>query len=304
MYYWFTVNSITGTIGTHSSTQNPMITITKNGGTTQEFDPNLIPSGFSVVGPFETLDTLQQEVFNSPNLYLYQNNEFVSQPYFTLSTSTPSTPNGTVTITATLNNPPSTPPSEVTFSIGTSTLTSILSNGQASITLQIHPSVQNQNIQVSVSATGCIGTSTNIGGNQSGVFVQVVTPIGGIPTVGPASNVAVEYLQQYYAVNQTTVEALLTNTFTAINILFDTVFNVILPSLQNTSYTPISLSANQQQAVSAIKSDVLANLVTTLSNGYPSGATSPQMQFGAFLQNFERGAENVQGFMEALQLFT
>ena len=254
-----------------------------------------------VLGPIPDTDVTAQAAFQYPWRYLVQDGQLAEQPYFTLaSTST----NGQYSVTATLNNPPATPPTSVTFTIGSWTQTATLSNNEASITVQLHPSLASYVVPVSVSATGCVGTSTTIGGTQPlPIPIQVVTPSGGTPTIGPAASVAAGWLQQFYVVNDTTIEALMTNTFTAINVLYDAVFNVILPALQQSTYTPITLSADQQNALSAIKSDVLSNLVTTLTNGYPSSATSPQMQFGSFLQNFERGAANVQAFIEALQLF-
>ncbi|GLG01586.1 hypothetical protein Alches_16260 [Alicyclobacillus hesperidum subsp. aegles] len=236
--------------------------------------------------------------------YYVVNGEVELRPSLTVSVTPSTSTTNEYTITATLNNPPSTPPTSVTFAIGSWTQTATLTNNEASITVQLHPSLANYVVPVSVSANGCVGASATIGGTQSlPIAIQVVTPSGGAPTVGPAASVAVQWLQQYYAVNDTTIEALLTNTFTAISVLYDAVFNIIVPALQQSTYTPITLSADQQNALSAIKSDVLSNLVTTLTNGYPSSATSPQMQFGAFLQNFERGAANVQAFIEALQLF-
>lgn len=239
------------------------------------------------------------------NRYLVQGNppELVLQPYFTMSVTNTG---NQYTVTATLNNPPSTPPSSVTFSVAGGTFDETLSNNQASCTFEIHPSFTTGSIPVTVSASGCVSATTFVGnqGNLPVAQIQIVTPPnGGVPIVGPASNVAVQWLQQYYAVNNTTIEALLTNTFTALNVLYDTVFNVILPALQQTSYTPVSLTTNQQNAVSEIKSNVLANLVTTLANGYPSGASAPQMQFGAFLQNWEKASQNMQAFMNDLQLF-
>lgn len=228
---------------------------------------------------------------------VYQNGTITILPYLTLRSV-----NGT--LTATLNNPPSTPPSNVTFTIGSWTQNVALTNDKATLSVKIHPSLANYAIPVSVSADGCVGASATIGGTQPLPFpIQVVTPSGGTPTIGPAASVATQWLQQYYAINNTTIEALLTNTFTALNVLYDTVFNIILPALQQSTYTPVSLTANQQNALSAIKSDVLANLVTTLTNGYPSGASSPQMQFGAFLQNWEKSSQNVQAFMNDLALF-
>ena len=85
MYYCFLVNSTTGAIGANSSTHSPTISVTTTNPdgtttTTNEFDPNLIPAGCVVLGPFETLDATQQAVFDNPALYLYQGGKFVDNP--------------------------------------------------------------------------------------------------------------------------------------------------------------------------------------------------------------------------------
>ncbi|WP_206923084.1 hypothetical protein, partial [Alicyclobacillus suci] len=217
-------------------------------------------------------------------------------------TLTSSTANSQYTVTATLNNPPTTPPTSVTFTVAGQTFTETLTNGQATLTLAVHPSVATEQINVSVSASGCVGASINIGGSGTDVALQVVTPCGGTPTVGPAGANAVQFLQTYYAVNSTTVEALLTNIATGMSLLNDAVFNVILPALQATTYTPVTLSADQSNTFSDMKTNLLPNLFTTLANGYPIGGTE-QMQFAAFVKNFQNAAANVTNFMQALQTF-
>lgn len=66
MYHWFLVNSSTGAIGYSSATLPP--------------DDTLIPSGFTMLGPYTALDTEQQAVAVSPQAYLYQGGAFTSNP--------------------------------------------------------------------------------------------------------------------------------------------------------------------------------------------------------------------------------
>ena len=87
MYYYFFASSTTGAIGANSSTHSPSITVTTTNPdgtttTTTEFDPNLIPAGCVVLGPYETLDANQQAVLDAPQAYLYQNGAFVSNPAY------------------------------------------------------------------------------------------------------------------------------------------------------------------------------------------------------------------------------
>lgn len=259
---------------------------------TSQMDVANLPSNFVYLD-----DAQYPNLANNWEYAAYENGQIVYLSYLTASYA-----NGTLQIL--LNNPSSSPPATATVTIDSWTQSLSLTNNTASMAITMHPSLEEYSIPVSISANGCIGTNITVGGTQPlPIPIQVVTPSGGTPTIGPASNVVAQWLQQYYAINNMTIEALLTNTFTALNVLYDTVFNIILPALQQSTYTPVSLTANQQNALSAIKSDVLANLVTTLTNGYPSGASSPQMQFGAFLQNWEKASQNVQAFMNDLALF-
>lgn len=78
MYQWFTVTS-TGAIGKHEQTQSPLVVV--NG--TQQIDPNLIPSGFTTLGPYDStnpMDATTQAAWDNPQAYLYQNGAFGDNP--------------------------------------------------------------------------------------------------------------------------------------------------------------------------------------------------------------------------------
>lgn len=77
MYYWFIVNSTTGAVGANHSTYLPG---TVNNDGTIAFDQNLVPTGCTVLGPYETLDSTQQAVYDNSFLYLYYNGQFISNP--------------------------------------------------------------------------------------------------------------------------------------------------------------------------------------------------------------------------------
>lgn len=258
-----------------------------------------------VLGPYPQSSASPDVVmaYNFPERYLAQGSPvaLVEQPYFTTAASQ----NGaTWTVTATLNNPPATAPTEVTFTVAGSQFTASLTSGVASFSVAVHPSVSIAQFTVTASAAGCATSRPQvIGGNApASIPVQVVTPSGGVPTIGPSGADAVKYLQSFYALNNTSVEALLTNALTGISLLYDAVFNVLLPAAQQAAYAPVALDANQTSAVAALKSGILGTLPTTLENGEPSGGTE-QMQFGAFVQNFQSAAQNVTNFMQALTLF-
>lgn len=234
-----------------------------------------------------------KEVLMQPNLYVYQNGEFVLQPHFTVTTSVS---NSEFIITATLNNPPSTPPSSVTFTIGSWTQTATLSNNQASITVQLHPSLASCAVPVSVSATGCVGASTTIGGAQPlPIGIQVFTPSGSsspmIAPVGPGSK---SFLAAYYSLSAGSLETYLADIGTVISLLTDAVFNVLFPAVNPT------LNSNQQNAYNDIKANALPNLYTTLNNAYPSGGTK-QLQYADYLAGLSSTFKAYESYAQDLE---
>ena len=283
MYYWILSNNTTGQIGIGSGTHAP--------------DNTIAPTGFSLIGPYDDTDNPMpsdfQAAYNNPSQYLYENGKFVHQPYFTLA-------NSNSTITATLNNPPATPPTSATFIVCGQTFTEALTNGQATLTLAIHPSVVTQAINVSVSATGCVGSSINIGGTASQVELQVYTPTGGIPTVAPTGAGSKAYLSAYYALSPASLQSLLADIGTAVSLLTDVVFSVLVPFAQQSTYAPLSLSANQSNALADIKANVLPNLFTTLSNAYPSGGVK-QLQYADYTKDLAGSYKAYESYMSDLQ---
>lgn len=263
--------------------------------TTQEFDPNLVPSGFTAVGVFETLDATQQAVFDNPSQYLYLNGEFVVQPYFTIA-STASTTANEYTVTATLNNPPTTPPTTVNFTVAGTAFTETLTSGQASMTLLVHPSVASQSVSVSVTATSCVSASVKVCGTESTATIQAYQPSGSTTVnVAPTSK---SYLESYYA-SVLNVQTLLADIGTAIGLLMHTMHNVVIPALQQTTWAPISLSADEANAHSSIVSSVLPNIFTTLANAYPSGGNM-SVQYARYVQDQAAGYNSFADYVRDL----
>ncbi|MCF8566924.1 hypothetical protein LLE49_19580 [Alicyclobacillus tolerans] len=277
-------------------------------------------NGYAGAVSFALTDTTAQDAYANPSRYTVQKGALVAQPYWTLT-------NTSGTITATLNNPPATPPTSCTFTVCGQTYTETVTNGTATLTLQVHPSVANQQIDVAVSTTGCVDGVINIGGSSTDVSLQVIAPSGGTPTVGPVGTGAVRYLQTFYAINNTTIEALMVNASTGINLLLEMAFvkqmaamrliqsmatylqglatNPWAPSTQDKSdltTIDIAANANENNTVQDLLANVIPQQWTTLANAYPSGATK-QMQYNAFVANFETGASNVSEFMQALATF-
>lgn len=237
--------------------------------------------GMGMLGPFpqETASADIVMAYNYPNRYLVQNGQLIEQPYFTLSSN-----NGTVT--ATLNNPPSAPPTSCSFSILGQSIAETLTNNVATLTLVIHPAVASQQFSVSVSATGCVQATASAGGAETGISLQAYKDTSGNWHVAPTQKAV---LQAYYTslVPQQEVAA---NTLAAISLLADIVFNVLA-----TPTVIATLTTNQQNMINDFKANVLPNLPITAANAYPSGGTK-EIHYANFETNMPKYAESVTGY--------
>jgi len=250
----------------------------------QDAQPTTVPTGQTVYQIDNSLPNAQY-LYGNPTAYEYVNGQIIQRPYFSLGYSNN-------TVTATLELPPSSPPSSVTFTVAGQNFIANLMNNTATLALAVHPSLASQQVIVTCSASGCVSGSLNLtGGTRQDVGLQVYTPPGGIPTVMPVGPGSVNFLSYYYGMSQPEIVNIV-NAGVADNLLADVVFNIILPALQKPSYTPISLDANQQNTLADIQKNLLPNIYTRLENAYPSGGT-PQVQY----------VNMVQGFAAAYQAF-
>ncbi|MFB5192748.1 hypothetical protein [Alicyclobacillus fastidiosus] len=255
------------------------IVAASSGGQPNDADTSFRPQGATRV--LYLSDTEYADVYANSTRYKIINGEPVLQPYFTVE----ETDN---TITVTLNNPPSPAPTSCSISIGSTTITETLTNNSCTLNLAIHPSVASQRILIRASASGCVDGILFIGGQSNDIALQAYLPTGSTTyTVAPCGQGSRSFLESYYALSPADIQSLLADIGTAVNLLTDAVFNVILPALQNQTYTPISLTANQSNAMADIKANVLSNLFTTLSNVYPSGG-SKQLQYEHYTNDLSK----------------
>ena len=257
----------------------------------QDAQPTTVPTGQTAVQINSTL-TNAQYLYGNPTAYEYVSGQIVQRPYFSLVYANN-------TVTATLELPPSTAPASVTFAVAGQQYTASLTNGAATLSLAVHPSLASQQVIVTCSASGCVSGSLNLtGGTQQAIGLQVYTPSGGIPTVAPVGAGSIEYLTKYYASLADPV-ALATNTGYAVELLYDVVFNILLPALQKSTYMPVSLDANQSNALSDIQKNVLAYLYLSLEKVYPSGG-SPMPQYENMAGGFQLAQQQMAQFMAAV----
>lgn len=194
----------------------------------------------------------------------------------------------TNTLTVTLNNPPASggPTTAVLSLLGTTLTSAFSSSWQATFAVEVHPSVATGSISALVSVEGQASGTAPISpiGVQLGTLrgpvlsMQVVAPSStGDPYLVAPTQRAV--LRAYYTglLDQST--ALDTQTaqpqalYVVSSVVLHTLVSKIIPALQSTTYTPIVLNDDEQNALSDLTTNVLPTLTQNLGTIYPSGGT-------------------------------
>lgn len=244
-----------------------------------------IPEGCGVIGPFpqDTASTEVLDAYANPDKYLVQDGALVLQPYFTLTFT-----NGTVT--ATLNNPPATPPTSCTFAILGKTFTAPIASNKATLTVQIHPSITTQQINVTVSATGCIDGTTNIGGQATTAPLQAYTDTSGVNYISTTSKAVI---QSFYTSTITPAYAIADLT-TGLGLAFHVLFSKVLPALTSGTTPLITLSANEKNALSDIAAFAIGKIPVTME-------TSAQVPAAGQPQTYDRHYQSFRDHWAAVQ---
>lgn len=263
MNYWFLYTLITGKIyGT------PYL------GTATEWTN--IPDGCGVLGPIDGYAPSAGviDAYNHPEKYLVQNDQLILQPNFSLSFS-----GGT--LTATLNNPPATPPTSCTFTILGKTFTETITSNTTTLTAQIHPSIGGQQIKVTASATGCIDGSANIGG-QGTYPLQIYTDTQGVNHIAPINKAV---LQAFYTSIVSPAYAIADLT-TGLGIAFHVLFSKVLPALTSGATPVITLTTNEKNALSDMATNILGKIPVTIENSAPVPASGQPQSYDRHYQSF------------------
>ena len=230
-----------------------------------------------VLGPYPQ-DTAPANVimaYTFPGRYLVQNGQLVEQPFLSLSVS------GT-SITATLNNPPATLPTNCNFVVLGQTFGVPFTSGAATLALQLHPSIANQQIQVQATATGCVAASVTVGGTGSQVPLQAYQDAQGYH-VAPAAKAVI---QAYYTSMVSPAYALADIT-TGLGLAFHVLFSKILPALTAGATPAITLSADEQNALTDIAANVIPKIPTTLAVVAQVPASGQPQSYDRHYQSFK-----------------
>jgi hypothetical protein len=262
--------------------------------------PSSVPSGETVV-IVDDSTTNAKDTLIRPTDYEYLSGAIIRLPYFTFSY-------GNGVLTATLNSPPSTIPTNCTFTVCDQTFTSAIKSAtigtpsvttySATLAINIHPSVLNQSINVSVTATGCVTGQIDIGGTQNNITLQVYTPTGGTLTVAPTGTGSKAYLAIYWSGQAVSQAYSLPDITSILNLLTHTVFGVMLPSLTSGTTPTITLTANQKNGLTDLTNNVIPYTSITLEDIAPVPSNG---QAQSFEVHYEQYRQDIQPTKQALQ---
>ena len=182
------------------------------------------------------------------------------QPYFTVALTESATA-GDWTAAATLNNPPSTPPTSCTITVAGVASTVALSSNAATLSFTVDPSATGQSLTVSAAATGCVMGQANIGATSA--FALTASSVTGTLTVIPA---AVGDYQAYLFSQFPNLYVALQMTAAIQHLSYD-MHRIACSPLES------SMTAAEQATFSDLATNVFPDLVLTLSNAQSTAAT-------------------------------
>ena len=239
---------------------------------TQKILATTLPTAFAsqtYLGPFPqaSASTTVLLAYANPERYLVQGTPpaLVEQPFWTVTAAESASTTGQYAMTATLNNPGSSVPSTAIFAVAGGTINATVSSNQATATIQLHASVASQPVAVQVSATGTVSGQTTINSGTAGIGLQLITS-GTTPLVAPVGAGSKAYLRAHYlGLTPATQIAILTEALQNLMITAAVSNRIltekILPALQATTYTPITLTPAESAALTNWTANVQSNLV-------------------------------------------
>lgn len=214
-----------------------------------------------------TTDATAADAYANPTRYLIQGSPaaLVAQPYWTLAAQESATTSGQYTLTATLNNPPATPPTTATFSTAGSTFTESITNNTATWTVQLHASVATEPVPLSVSASGTVSGNLTINNGTASTPLQAWTPVSGYPTVGPGGSDPAAYLRQTaFGLSDANLIPILVSALQALmataSSFSQVMLDVVFPAITQSTWKAVDLSA-YQSVITNWTQNVLPNQV-------------------------------------------
>lgn len=136
----------------------------------------------------------------------------------------------------------------------------------ASLPINVHPSIQDQVINVKVSAKGFFSETMNIGGFKSNQPIEAFSQSDGTPMVAPFGPGSKGFLSTYWTNSAVQTEFATVDLATIIGLLTDTVYRVLIPYLTNNANPLIQMTPQELATVSDVTKNILPHISTTMDN--------------------------------------
>jgi hypothetical protein len=220
------------------------------------------------------------DVLARPDRFAVSNGTIGPVPYLVLtmtptgsySISAPTVFTTTVALQGLALDPPA---SSVTLMIGNASISLALTGNAAHPTIALHPAVAQASFPAVVTASGYASDYAKIGAGGSAVPVQAIQTGQTSWLIAPTTYAQVRQWLFGFGPQTDMVLDTLTHMLHELywlnSILADAVFRVIMPQLQQSSYSQLSLSANAANALADLQAQLLTHTQETLENLYPAG---------------------------------
>lgn len=146
---------------------------------------------------------------------------------------------------------------KITFSVLGVAYQADIADGQATFPIKVHPACSAQKLTVSIRVDGFPFTSVEIGGNGSAVEAQIYQDSTGMYNVVPVKSAD---LANYWTASSMDTSWMIADLATITGLNAYVLFNYVLPALN------LTLTADEQTALTDIQSNVVPNIVTTLAS--------------------------------------
>lgn len=192
--------------------------------------------------------------------------ELIRAPYWAIQSSVAS---GQTTVTATMINPPATEPTTATLmvgvpKVGAAVVTLPVSSGMVTLSLQLHETLGEYQVPVTVAASGLTLGEALVGiGPMVPVAVQAIPPTtSGEPYLIGPTGVGAKTLCRQVAMGLTPQTEMEVLTLSAQNLYLTTALGMqvlmekILPWAQQSTWSPLALTSGETSALTALQTNL------------------------------------------------
>ena len=212
-----------------------------------------------------------------PNRYRVVGSHLVLQPYLDVSATTVTTsPVTLISVKAKAENYGANPPSSIVLSVGWSVISIPISPPTPCVfVIEVHPALGDFLLKASVYGDGIAGDDVVLSDGEPAPPVQIV-PLadGSTYLVAPTQRAL---LRSFYSGilsasrEKDTLSQSLQNLYLVDSIAIHALITKIIASLSQSSYTPLSLTADEQNAISDMEANLIPHFLLHLGTIYPAG---------------------------------